>query len=261
MLRMAVGMIAVSAPLQLVIGDQHGLNTLEAPAGESRGHGGALATATSPATSSSSPGPTRRRKRIVSRSPSRARQPDPDPRMWRALIQGLTDFPPEDRPPVANVFFAFRMMVGIGVLLIAVGLSARCSGGAADCSTAAGSCASILCLAARLHRHPRRLDRDRAGPPALDRLRHSCAPPTRISPVPAASIAGTLALFVFVYGIVFATGLYYINRLIVPGPKESKRRRPPACRTGRFPPPRRPPARRSAAAGDGCRPGRSPTGG
>ena len=39
------------------------------------------------------------------------------------------------------------------------------------------------------------------------------------SPVPAASIAGTLALFVFIYGIVFATGIYYINRLINAGPK------------------------------------------
>ncbi len=29
MLRMAVGMIAITAPLQLFIGDQHGLNTLQ----------------------------------------------------------------------------------------------------------------------------------------------------------------------------------------------------------------------------------------
>ena len=38
------------------------------------------------------------------------------------------------------------------------------------------------------------------------------------SPVPAASIAGTLALFVVVYGIVFWFGIYYINRLIAQGP-------------------------------------------
>jgi cytochrome bd ubiquinol oxidase subunit I len=40
-----------------------------------------------------------------------------------------------------------------------------------------------------------------------------------ISPVPAASIAGTLALFVVCYGIVFSMGIYYINRLIAQGPK------------------------------------------
>jgi len=40
-----------------------------------------------------------------------------------------------------------------------------------------------------------------------------------ISPVPAASIAGTLALFVLCYGIVFSMGIYYMNRLIVKGPQ------------------------------------------
>jgi cytochrome d ubiquinol oxidase subunit I len=39
-----------------------------------------------------------------------------------------------------------------------------------------------------------------------------------ISPVPGASIAGTLALFVLVYGVVFSMGIYYINRLIANGP-------------------------------------------
>jgi len=40
-----------------------------------------------------------------------------------------------------------------------------------------------------------------------------------ISPVPAASIASTLAMFIVIYGIVFTMGLYYINRLIVNGPQ------------------------------------------
>jgi len=40
-----------------------------------------------------------------------------------------------------------------------------------------------------------------------------------ISPVPGASVAGTLALFVVCYGIVFSMGIYYINRLIAQGPK------------------------------------------
>ncbi len=42
-----------------------------------------------------------------------------------------------------------------------------------------------------------------------------------ISPVPAASIAGTLALFVSGYGIVFSMGIYYINRLIKQGPRQA----------------------------------------
>ena len=32
-------------------------------------------------------------------------------------VKGLRDFPPEDRPPVAITFFAFRIMAGIGFLL------------------------------------------------------------------------------------------------------------------------------------------------
>jgi len=38
-----------------------------------------------------------------------------------------------------------------------------------------------------------------------------------ISPVSAASVLTTLILFVIVYGIVFAMGIYYINRLIAWG--------------------------------------------
>jgi cytochrome d ubiquinol oxidase subunit I len=39
------------------------------------------------------------------------------------------------------------------------------------------------------------------------------------SPHAANTVAVTLVLFVLVYGIVFAAGIYYINRLIVRGPQ------------------------------------------
>jgi cytochrome bd-type quinol oxidase subunit 1 len=38
------------------------------------------------------------------------------------------------------------------------------------------------------------------------------------SPVPAAAVAATLVLFLIVYGIVFAAGILYMNRLIDRGP-------------------------------------------
>jgi cytochrome d ubiquinol oxidase subunit I len=38
-------------------------------------------------------------------------------------VQGLKAFPREDRPPVAVVFFAFRIMVGIALLMFALVLS------------------------------------------------------------------------------------------------------------------------------------------
>jgi cytochrome bd-type quinol oxidase subunit 1 len=38
------------------------------------------------------------------------------------LFPGLKSVPPADRPPLIPVFFAFRIMVGVGVLMIAAGL-------------------------------------------------------------------------------------------------------------------------------------------
>src|SRR5262249_980067 len=40
------------------------------------------------------------------------------------------------------------------------------------------------------------------------------------SPVPGASVLTTLTLFVLVYGGVFSLGIYYINRLIAKGPQD-----------------------------------------
>ena len=42
------------------------------------------------------------------------------------------------------------------------------------------------------------------------------------SPIPGATIAGTLALFIVAYGIVFSFGIYYMNRLIARGPDAVK---------------------------------------
>ena len=40
-----------------------------------------------------------------------------------------------------------------------------------------------------------------------------------VSPLAANTVATSLVLFVLVYGIVFAMGIYYINRLITRGPE------------------------------------------
>ena len=40
---------------------------------------------------------------------------------WEGQFPALKDFAPEDRPPVAVVFWTFRVMVGLGVLMIALG--------------------------------------------------------------------------------------------------------------------------------------------
>lgn len=39
---------------------------------------------------------------------------------WSGEVQGLKDFPRADRPPVAEPFYSFRIMVGLGLLMLAL---------------------------------------------------------------------------------------------------------------------------------------------
>jgi cytochrome d ubiquinol oxidase subunit I len=40
---------------------------------------------------------------------------------WTAPVSGLSDFPEQDWPPILIPFFSFRIMVGLGLLMLAVG--------------------------------------------------------------------------------------------------------------------------------------------
>jgi cytochrome d ubiquinol oxidase subunit I len=218
MLRMAVGMIAITAPLQLVLGDMHGLNTLEhqpvkVAAMEGRWH-------------SDDPGDL-----ILFGIPDQKAEKNhyeiaiPHAgsltltHSWSGKYAGLTDVPPEDRPPVANVFFAFRTMVGIGVLLIVTGITG------AVLWWRGRLFETRWYLQATSYMWPLGFIAILAGWMVTEQGRQPFViygvmrTADAISPVPGASVATTLALFVFIYGIVFSTGLYFMNRLIERGPK------------------------------------------
>jgi cytochrome d ubiquinol oxidase subunit I len=118
-LRTGVVMAAVLAPVQAFVGDLHGLNTLEhQPAKvaamegnwETRGH--------VPLVLFAIPDEASRSNRFEIAIPSGASlilKHDP-----AGVVPGLNDF--EGRhPPVAPVFYAFRVMVGTGLLMIAMG--------------------------------------------------------------------------------------------------------------------------------------------
>jgi cytochrome bd ubiquinol oxidase subunit I len=137
---------------------------------------------------------------------------------WDGLFPGLKSVPPADRPPVVPVFFAFRIMVGLGLLMIAAALFGaflwwrgrlfetrwflRIMANAWWVGFVAVIAGWVTTETGRqpwiIHGVMRTAD--------------------AISPVPGATIAGTLALFVITYGIVFWFGIYYINRLIAHGP-------------------------------------------
>jgi cytochrome d ubiquinol oxidase subunit I len=116
-LRLALAAAAVLAPLQLAVGDLHGLNTLEhqpvkvaAMEGNwERGTGVPLLLFAWPDEAAEA----NRYEIGIPDGASLVLGHSPD-----AEVPGLTDVPADERPPVAIVFFAFRVMVGIGLLMI-----------------------------------------------------------------------------------------------------------------------------------------------
>jgi cytochrome d ubiquinol oxidase subunit I len=109
---------AVLAPAQAVVGDFHGLNTLhhqpaKIAAMEAIWHTGKGV----PLVLFAIPNPKTRTNDYAIEIPYGASlilKHDA-----KAELKGLSEFAP-DHPPVAPVFFAFRLMVGVGVLMIAV---------------------------------------------------------------------------------------------------------------------------------------------
>jgi cytochrome bd ubiquinol oxidase subunit I len=119
-LRTGVVMAAVLGPTQLVVGDLHGLNTLEhQPAKVAAMEGLWETSGRVPLLLFAIPDGAARENRLEIGIPALASLV-----LTHSLdgeIRGLNDFIGE-HPPVAPVFFAFRIMVGIGCLMIGMGL-------------------------------------------------------------------------------------------------------------------------------------------
>jgi cytochrome d ubiquinol oxidase subunit I len=217
MLRMGIGMVALLAPLQAVIGDMHGLNTAE--------HQPAKVAAMEAHWDGSKPADL-----VLFAWPDEKEETNhfeiSIPKIASLIIthstdglfKGLKDFAPEDRPPVKPVFFAFRVMVGLGVLMIAAGLIGAFLWWRGSLfnttwylkplaiSWPAGFVAILAgWWVTETGRQPWL---------ATGILRTADA----ASPVSAGAVLTTLILFVIVYSIVFSMGIYYINRLIEKGP-------------------------------------------
>jgi cytochrome d ubiquinol oxidase subunit I len=218
MLRMAIGLTVILAPLQLIIGDQHGLNTLQ--------HQPIKIAAMEAHWDGSKPGDfhifawpdekagTNHFELSIPKGASLILT-----HKMNGLFPGLLSVPENERPPVKTVFFAFRIMLGIGFFMIAAALfgaflwwrgslfETRWYLHIMAHSWWIGFVAVIAgWVVTESGRQPWLVH---------GLLRTADA----ISPVPGASIASTLFLFVVVYGIVFSFGIYYINRLIAQGPQ------------------------------------------
>jgi len=121
MLKMAVMLVVLLAPLQIFIGDMHGLNTLKYQPAKVAAMEGLWET-------------TKGADLLLFAIPDAKKEQNAYevkiPHLASIIlthdkngeIKGLKDFNKEDRPPVAIVFWSFRIMVGIGFLMLAIAI-------------------------------------------------------------------------------------------------------------------------------------------
>jgi cytochrome bd ubiquinol oxidase subunit I len=119
MLRLALWFLVIFVPLQMVLGDAHGLNTLEhqpakLAAIEGLWDGGQGV----PASIIGWPDQTAERNLDEIAIPKLGSLYLTH--SWNGAVKGLKDFPADQRPPVVIVYFSFRTMVGIAFLMLAV---------------------------------------------------------------------------------------------------------------------------------------------
>ncbi|WP_425220067.1 cytochrome ubiquinol oxidase subunit I [Ralstonia solanacearum] len=119
MVRMALFFLAVMVPLQIVVGDLHGLNTLEHQPAKLAAMEGLWETRTHvPASLFAIPDAQAEANRYEIAIPALGSLYLTH--TWGGEVKGLKDFPREDRPPVIIVYFAFRIMVGVAMLMLAL---------------------------------------------------------------------------------------------------------------------------------------------
>lgn len=121
-LRNGVLTVALLAPLQIIVGDLHGLNTFEhQPLKVAAMEGNWERRANAPLLLFAIPDQEAAMNHFEIGIPDAA--------SWilthtaEGEIPGLNEVPPEDRPYVPVVFWAFRIMVGIGLLMLVLGWS------------------------------------------------------------------------------------------------------------------------------------------
>lgn len=123
MFSMALWMVLAVAPLQLLIGDLHGLNTRDhqpAKLAAMEGHWENAGPDGMPLILFGWPDMAREETRFQVAVPHLGSLILTH--SWHGSIPGLKEFPPAERPNSAAVFWSFRLMVGLGLLMILLGL-------------------------------------------------------------------------------------------------------------------------------------------
>ena len=213
MVSMAMWMALLVAPLQLVAGDLHGLNTLEhQPAKVAAMEGHWETKKGQPLILFGFPDDEAETTRWAIEIPKLGSMVLTH--HWDGEVKGLKAWPKEERPPSALIFWTFRIMVGLGVLMIAIGLISaylRWRGRLFDLPIflrgvlVMGPSGFIAVLAGWIT-----TEVGRQPYVVYGLMRTSEA----VSPIAAPAVAASLAMFAIVYFLVFGAGIYYLLRLM-----------------------------------------------
>lgn len=218
-LKMTVAMLAVATPLQLLVGDMHGLNTLEhQPIKVAAMEGHWETKKGAPLILFAVPDSSAEKNHFEIAIPYLGSLI-----LTHSLdgeVQGLKSVAPEDRPPVGIVFWSFRVMVAIGMLFILLSWAAL-----------------VQMLRGKLEQSPRLLKVLSISYPLpfiavlagwfvteVGRQPWIVYGMMRLSEAVTPSLTGWMVLvtligYIAVYSVVFGAGVYYLRRVIVAGPE------------------------------------------
>lgn len=213
MFSMAMWMAAIVAPVQIFAGDMHGLNTLEHQPAKVMAMEGHYQSHPEGAPLILFGIPDSKERRVdyaisIPKASSLILKHDPN-----APLRGLDTVPLADQPPVGIVFWAFRIMVGVGFAMVALGmwsLLARLRHRLYDwrglhrAALAMGPAGFLAVLAGWIVTEVGRQPFTIYG---LLRTAQSA------SPLDAPAVGASLLAFVIVYFTVFGAGIWYLLRL------------------------------------------------
>ena len=214
MFSMAMGMITVVAPLQILAGDQHGLNTLEHQPVKVMAMEGHFKSYTDGAPLILFGWPDEAKAETlyaieIPKASSLILKHSLD-----APLKGLDSVDRKEWPPVAIVFWAFRVMVGLGMAMLGLALFsllARVRHRLYDwkllhlLALAMGPAGFVAVIAGWVTTEVGR------QPYTVHGLLRTV---DSVSPLQAPAVATSLLAFIVVYFIVFGAGIFYILRLM-----------------------------------------------
>ncbi len=217
MLSMAMWMATIVAPIQIIAGDMHGLNTLEHQPAKVMAMEGHFKSYPDGAPLILFGIPNSAEKRVeyaveIPKGSSLILKHDPD-----APLAGLDTVPLDRQPPVGVVFWAFRIMVAIGVGMLGLGLwslYARWRRRLYDwpslhrAAVIMGPSGFVAVIAGWVTTEVGR------QPYTIYGLLTTAE---SVSPLAAPAVASSLIAFIIVYFAVFGFGTWYILRLMNKG--------------------------------------------